>query len=102
MGLDHFERDARLSEPIECLGHDKFRAFLHGPTDLLFVHAAHQPARARMVLRIVHSRVANFASDERTCLVSNLFREPHGLAVELLDVALPVDDLQLVAVRVGG
>jgi hypothetical protein len=84
------------------LGDDEVDPLLDRPAELLLVLGAHDGAGALGIRRVIAPCVADVAGHQGAALGRDLVGDPDRLAVHGLQVAVPADVAQLVAVRVVG
>ena len=100
--LADLQPDQGLADEVVGLGDDQVDAFLDRPAELLAVLLTDDVTGPLRVCRVVRPRVADVAGHESVTLGGDLVGDPDGLAVQLLELALPPDVLELLAVRVVG
>ena len=91
--LADLEPDQRLADVVVGLRDHEVDALLDRPAELLLVLRADHRARPLRLGRVVGPGVADVAGHERAALGGDLVRDPHRLAVQLLEVVPAADRL---------
>ena len=100
--LADLQSDQRLADEIVGLGDDEVDALLDRPTELFSVLLPHHVPGSFRVGRVVRPGVADVPCHQSSALGGDLVRDADSLPVQLLELTLPSDILELLAVCVVG
>ncbi len=99
--LDHLRGKQRLAAEGIGFTDDEVGLGFVRPADLLLELPPHLLGRLGIV-RHVDAGVADVAGDQRAMLLGDFFGDFERLPVDLLEILLPSDDAQLLAMRIVG